>query len=198
MSSSRLELLTVTVLALLLTGCATSKRLAANDAKTVRAAASDVTLAPSSVLTPIGLVVDKPNRPFELARAGLRAEKPRKWRTRRRDGALIYQGPMRLPTVVLFEPSGRTLDEAVAGLSTEIGAVMGRVRIGRRVRDKTVAGYPAKVLTGTGRAEGHAMRWRATVIDGDRIAVVLVLGPSFMWGAASNSAAQFERSLRRN
>lgn len=135
--------------------------------------------------------------PFETTRAGLAIAVPAGWKTRRRDLALIYEGPMRVPSVVLFEPAARTLDEAVTGLPAELRAPLGAVRITKQPEATTVAGYEAFVVEGTGRAEGFPMRWRATVIDAGHLTIMLGLTPSFFWGANRSRIVAFERGVRR-
>ena len=200
MCSSKLELLCVTLVALTVSACSTSKRLSASDAplKAPPASAKAAPLTPQSVLTPIGLEVERPQkkRPFDMARAGFDVDLPRKWKTRRQDGALVYQGAMRVPTIVFFEAEGKTLDEAVAGVPAQLREVLGSLRVsGKAKRARDVAGYSARVLTGTGHAEGYPMRWRATVVDADRMTVIMVLSPSFIWGQASTAASKFVKSI---
>ncbi len=138
-----------------------------------------------------------PRQPYDTARAGLAVAVPRGWKTKRRDLALIYEGPMRVPSVVLFEPKARTLDDAVQGLAEELRAPLGAVRITKQPQAATVAGYSAYVAEGTGRAEGFAMRWRATIVEAETLTIMLGLTPSFLWGPNRGRVMAFERGVRR-
>ena len=134
---------------------------------------------------------------FDPRQAGLEVTVPRGWRVNRRDAALIYEGPMRLPSVAMFEPERRTLQDVVAGLPQELAPILGRVRITKAASPTTVGGYSAFVAEGTGAAEGFAMRWRATVIDAERLTIMLGLGPTFVWGMGEGRLRSFEQSIRR-
>jgi hypothetical protein len=138
-----------------------------------------------------------PRQPYDTTRAGLAVAVPRGWKTKRRDMALIYEGPMRVPSVVFFEPKARTLDDAVKGLAEELRAPLGAVRITKQPVAATVAGYPAYVAEGTGRAEGFAMRWRATIVEAETLTIMLGLTPSFLWGPNRGRVMAFERGVRR-
>jgi hypothetical protein len=61
-----------------------------------------------------------------------------------------------------------------------------------------MAGYPAYVVEGTGRAEGFPMRWRATVVDAQHPTIVLALTPTFFWGANKSRIARFEQTITRS
>ncbi len=135
--------------------------------------------------------------PFAAERAGLAVAKPRGWDIKRRDGALVYEAPLRVPSIVFFQPQGDSLDDVVGGLAQELSAPLGRVRITRAAQQTKLAGYPAYVAEGTGSAEGFPMRWRATVVDAKELTVVLALAPSFFWGPNVRSIRAFEQGIRR-
>ena len=147
--------------------------------------------------TPEPVATPKPRQPYDTARAGLSVPVPRGWKTKRRDMALIYEGPMRVPSVVLFQPKAATLDEAVKGLADELRAPLGAVRITKAATAGELAGYKAYVAEGTGRAEGFPMRWRATIVDAEELTVMLALVPSFFWGANRGAVRSFENGVRR-
>lgn len=136
-------------------------------------------------------------QPFDAARAGLAVAVPGGWKTKRRDLALIYEGPMRVPSVVLWQPEAQTLDAAVKRLPEELRAPLGAVRITKQPQTTTVAGYDAYVVEGTGRAEGFPMRWRATVVDAEHLTIMLGLTPSFFWNANRGRVVAFERGVTR-
>jgi hypothetical protein len=139
-----------------------------------------------------------PAGPFTLAGAGLRAPTPAGWRTRRKASALVFEGPMRLPSVALFNPQeSATFQGAVDGLATELSTPLGNVRITRAPTETTLAGYRAYVAEGTGRAEGFPMRWRATIVDTERPTIILGLAPSFFWGGNAGKIREFERSIQK-
>ena len=200
MSASRRLILLVVVAGL--GACATPRRASA---PAVAAEAEPVVEAPATApaaATAVGRerqgdAADEPAQPYDTARAGLAVDVPRGWRTKRRDMALVYEGPMRVPSVVLFEPKARTLDDAVEGLAAELRAPLGAVRITKQPEATTIAGYEAYVAEGSGRAEGFPMRWRATIVAGERLTVLLGLTPSFFWGANRGKVVAFERGVRR-
>ncbi|MDJ0521796.1 MAG: hypothetical protein QNJ90_06940 [Planctomycetota bacterium] len=155
------------------------------------------TPAEPQVETPAAAAPTSKREPFDAARAGLVVTNPRRWRVKRRDLALVYEGSMRVPSVVLVEPRASTLQAAVDGLADELSVPLGRVRITKPAQPTTLAGYPAYVAEGTGTAEGFPMRWRATVVDARRLTLVLALAPSFFWGGNVRAIRSFEQGIRK-
>ena len=153
---------------------------------------------PERASAPQPAAMPAPSGPFTLASAGLTAPTPAGWRTRRKASALVYEGPMRLPSVAMFGPQkADTFQGAVDGLAAELAAPLGAVRITRHPTETTLAGYRAFVAEGTGRAEGFPMRWRATIVDAERPTIILGLAPTFFWGGNAGKIRSFERSIQK-
>lgn len=198
MSSSRVEaLLAALVAALFATACADARGPA------TRAAAPATERAPRAASVPVttraaAVQTAKPAPgPFTLAAAGLHAPIPRGWKTTRRDGALVFEGPMRVPSVAVFEASHAELGDAVRALPAQVAGAITGVRVTQRARPATLAGYEASIVEGTGRAEGFPMRWRATVVEAERTTVFLALAPSFLWGARQGAIQTFKQGVAR-
>ncbi|MDJ0975239.1 MAG: hypothetical protein QNJ98_12315 [Planctomycetota bacterium] len=208
MSSSRVELVVAAMATVLLfTACSSTRApapraVAATTPVPVAAPApAAAPLAPPSMAVeptaPAAPAVRPAPGPFTLAKAGLTAPTPRGWKTTRRNGELVYEGPMRVPSVAVFEAARPSLDDAVGALPNQIAGAVSGVRVTRAAQRTTVAGYDAYVVEGTGRAEGFPMRWRATVVEAERTTVLLALAPSMFWGSRQGAIRSFKQGVRR-
>ena len=135
-------------------------------------------------------------QPFTMERAGFAAPMPNGWRTRRKATALIYEGPMRLPSVAMWQPKTNSVEATVQGLQAELATPLKSVRITRPATETTLAGYRAFVAEGVGRAEGFPMRWRATIVDAKHPTIILGLAPTMFWGGNAPKIRNFERSIQ--
>lgn len=135
--------------------------------------------------------------PFDAKVAGITFAPPAGYNPTRDRGALAIFGPGKVPAHVFFDAPHQRLMRASIEVPKYLEEIIKNVVVTDYAKDTTFAGYKAKLVEGTGFAEGFGMKWRAIVFEGKRVSVLVSIVPKILWRQNVAKVTRFENSVTK-
>lgn len=135
--------------------------------------------------------------PFDAKVAGITFTPPAGYNPTRDRGALAIFGPGKVPAHVFFDAPHQRLMRASIEVPKYLEEIIKNVVVTDYATDTTFAGYKAKLVEGTGFAEGFGMKWRAIVFEGKRVSVLVSIVPKILWRQNVAKVTSFENSVTK-